>query len=499
MKTDSLTLNPKSFKSRFISLLLSVMVLFMCVPAQDLTLVSAEDSTIATSMNVEFTDSKYNAIDSVSSGELFYILLTLGGANVTETGQNTDVYRFYVPNELQLVNFPNNGFTEGAEYHGFVVHIEGDVRYLEYSQDNGDTQVMTLQGKFANGITPNDTKYTFDLVYSGDGTKVSNTMVTKSASNWSTSKTADKYTINAKDINDGVNIAYTLNANSNGSKKGNWYMKKLYFTDTITLPSNLTFTDSIRDAISIEGATIENVTISGNTATVKWSVESSNTKNELPNQSFKMNVTLNSNTVAGELEKSDDIVNTLAVKGQRVGEDDASYTLPDASAKVKVNALEPKFEINKTVDKSLCNTGDTVNYTVTVKNTGGKYGNVTVTDSIPSYLEDAQVGSTIPDSYGSATIVDNVLTANLVRVPAGGTVTIKYSAKIKSGASGTISNTAVATKDNTYYGSSTANVTVKTPKLTISKNGHVEYDGQNIGSIYYTNTQNQKAIFTMGI
>ncbi|MGL5416309.1 MAG: DUF7507 domain-containing protein [Clostridium sp.] len=98
---------------------------------------------------------------------------------------------------------------------------------------------------------------------------------------------------------------------------------------------------------------------------------------------------------------------------------------------LQVNALEPIFEMNKAVDKTIVNVGDTLTYTVTMKNISIiNADNVIFTDAIPPETSFV-AGSVIVDGspQGGANPVTGI---NLGTIAPNQTVTVVFTVKVNS-------------------------------------------------------------------
>ncbi|MCC8070025.1 MAG: DUF11 domain-containing protein, partial [Ruminococcus sp.] len=501
MKTKTLVLEEKSFKVRFISMLLAVMVMFMCIPSIDVITVDAagrrDNPLVLTNASVVFRDSSYNEIDSIESGTLFYLMATVSGNNVHQTGV-ADTYRIYITDSnLLLVNFANNGFTDGATYNGYTLHIEYDDddnivnRYVEFTISNGETKAIRLQAKFANGTTPDGDTCNVSLVQVSTNKSVSNSITATADTSWSSSKTVNMSSVEGKNIStsDGVTLDYTLTASSNNSKltKGAWWIESLQFEDVITLPTGMTF-ENFEDAITIDGVSDYTITkVSDTQVKITWTVDSSNNSAEMSSQSFTAHLILNSSTV----KISDDfaggtIDNALSIDGKRCNEDTYGYELPDASASTIVTVpTDADFNISKVVKdyQAYYVKGDTVEYTISATNIGGKSGDITLTEVIPDGLTDVKITSTDGTVDGNDIIFKSV--------GAGTTVTATVTATVSADTDTTITNT-VTSGDK----SASAYITVKSdnPDFEVTKTGSVDYS-----STYLVGKDNQTASYTITI
>lgn len=90
----------------------------------------------------------------------------------------------------------------------------------------------------------------------------------------------------------------------------------------------------------------------------------------------------------------------------------------------------PSYDLEKTVDKTTAKPGDTINYTINVKNTGNvNLNNVKVTDKLPEYYSDAKEAVDSRNGSTGSIVKGGELTFKKLMV--GETATIKVSYKIK--------------------------------------------------------------------
>ncbi|MGL6198967.1 MAG: isopeptide-forming domain-containing fimbrial protein [Lachnospiraceae bacterium] len=139
------------------------------------------------------------------------------------------------------------------------------------------------------------------------------------------------------------------------------------------------------------------------------------------------------------------------------------------SNEVSINS--PVLKIEKYVDKSEIQVGDTAAYTIKVTNTiaGTTAKNVVVSDtSLPTGFE--YVSAAASGVTAAVTQSGNGFTAKAASLAYGDTLTITYKVKATSAANGaTTTNTAYASADNADETSSTAKVFVNTAKFAINK------------------------------
>lgn len=484
----------RHLRTRVISVLLAVLMIVTCLPSM-LFPVSADNNgrsggpLVLTNASVEFRDSKYNPIDEVNTGDVFYLMSTISGNNVNEG--EVDSYRIEITDKnLLLPNFAGNGFRDGAVYNGYTLHVNSDgSRYIAFDIDNGQTKQVRLQAKFQNGKTPGGTISTVKIVQDSTGKNASSTITAKAERQWSASKSEDRNALTAAQLAAGTTVNYTLSASANNASKksGVEWVQSLKFEDTISL-SEMTFTgdaqtaveNAVKSAIAAAGYTAGNlsVTVSGSTAKISFTVDSKNTNAEMSAVNLNVALPLNSNTVKMNGTADGKVTNSLTVSGKPYG-DNASYsTIGGNSVELKVSAPQgPKFSIGKTVQngKAYYVNGDTVEFEISASNTGDAAGNITLKDNVPD-------GMTLE----SITAADGTVSGNSVtfqNVAAGATVTAKVVCKVFKDQTANLTNE-VTDGNNTAK----ATISVKEDKAVIEtpvKSGYVTYKGKNLGQKYY--------------
>ena len=427
----------RHLRTRVISVLLAVLMIVTCLPSM-LFPVSADNNgrsggpLVLTNASVEFRDSKYNPIDEVNTGDVFYLMSTISGNNVNEG--EMDSYRIEITDKnLLLPNFAGNGFKDGAVYNGYTLHVNSDgSRYIAFDIDNGQTKQVRLQAKFQNGKTPGGTTSTVKIVQDSTGKNASSTITAKAKRQWSASKSEDRNALTAAQLAAGTTVNYTLSASANNvtKKSGVEWVQSLKFEDTISL-SEMTFIgdaqtaveNAVKSAVATKGYTAGNlsVDVSGSTAKISFTVDSKNTNAEMPAVNLNVALPLNSSTVKMNGTADGKVTNSLTVSGKPYG-DDASYsTIGGNSVELKVSAPQgPKFSIGKTVQngKAYYVNGDTVEFEISASNTGDAAGNITLKDNVPD-------GMTLE----SITAADGTVSGNSVtfqNVAAGATVTARF-------------------------------------------------------------------------
>lgn len=134
----------------------------------------------------------------------------------------------------------------------------------------------------------------------------------------------------------------------------------------------------------------------------------------------------------------------------------ANFSKIEASSmEVEVKQKKPDLEITKTAVSSggkYSNPGDTVTYTITVKNKGAQSITTSVIDNLPDALENV----TCTDQE-NAIIENGTITWNNVTIDAGETLTYNVTGTVKQSANSPVTNIAIVDKDGDYE--KTANVT----------------------------------------
>ena len=395
----------RHLRTRVISVLLAVLMIVTCLPSM-LFPVSADSNgrsggpLVLTNASVEFRDSKYNPIDEVNTGDVFYLMSTISGNNVNEG--EMDSYRIEITDKnLLLPNFAGNGFRDGAVYNGYTLHVNSDgSRYIAFDIDNGQTKQVRLQAKFQNGKTPGGTISTVKIVQDSTGKNASSTITAKAKRQWSASKSEDRNALTAAQLAAGTTVNYTLSASANNASKksGVEWVQSLKFEDTISL-SEMTFTgdaqtaveNAVKSAVATAGYTAGNlsVTVSGSTAKISFTVDSKNTNAEMPAVNLNVALPLNSSTVKMNGTADGKVTNSLTVSGKPYGDDTNYSTIGGNSVELKVSAPQgPKFSLSKTVEneKAYYVKGDKVKFVITVTNTGDADGTIDLTDNLPDGL-----------------------------------------------------------------------------------------------------------------
>ena len=501
----------RHLRTRVISVLLAVLMIVTCLPSM-LFPVSADNNgrsggpLVLTNASVEFRDSKYNPIDEVNTGDVFYLMSTISGNNVNEG--EMDSYRIEITDKnLLLPNFAGNGFRDGAVYNGYTLHVNSDgSRYIAFDIDNGQTKQVRLQAKFQNGKTPGGTPSTVKIVQDSTGKNASSTITAKAERQWSASKSEDRNALTAAQLAAGTTVNYTLSASANNASKKNGveWVQSLKFEDTISL-SEMTFAggaqtaveNAVKSAIAAAGYTAGNLSVEAidgtSTAKISFTVDSKNTNAEMSAVKLNVALPLNSSTVTMNGTADGKVTNSLTVSGKPYGDDTSYSTIGGNSVELKVSAPQgPKFSIGKTVKngKAYYVNGDTVEFEISASNTGDAAGDITLTDTVPD-------GMTLE----SITTADGTVSGNSVtfqNVAAGATVTAKVVCKVSKDQTANLTNEVTDGNNNTAK----ATISVKEDKAVIEtpvKSGYVTYKGKDLGQKYYPGIAGQTATYTISV
>ena len=500
----------RHLRTRVISVLLAVLMIVTCLPSM-LFPVSADNNgrsggpLVLTNASVEFRDDKYNPLDEVDTGAVFYLMSTISGNNVNEGEANS--YRIEITDKnLLLPNFAGNGFRDGAVYNGYTLHVNSDgSRYITFDITNGQTKQVRLQAKFQNGKTPGGTISTVKIVQDSTGKNASSTITAKAERQWSASKSEDRNALTAAQLAAGTTVNYTLSASANNVSKKNGveWVQSLKFEDTISL-SEMTFAgdaqtaveNAVKSAIAAAGYTAGNLSVEAidgtSTAKISFTVDSKNTNAEMSAVKLNVALPLNSSTVKMNGTADGKVTNSLTVSGKPYGDDTSYSTIGGNSVELKVSAPQgPKFSIGKTVQngKAYYVNGDTVEFEISASNTGDAAGDITLKDTVPD-------GMTLE----SITAADGTVSGNSVtfqNVAAGATVTANVVCKVSKDQTANLTNEVTDGKNTAK-----ATISVKEDKAVIEtpvKSGYVTYNGKNLGQKYYPSIAGQTATYTISV
>lgn len=480
------------------------MVVVMCLPLAELKDANAwfwgwgwggfGAPNVLTNATVKFKDGDNTVIGDVDTGETFKLVITISGNNVYQNfGSNYTTYRVEITDSnLLLTNFKGNGFVDGAKYNGYTLRYDATTgkRWIEFKIRNGSTKTIQLNAKFANGVTEGGNAVSVKLVDVSTNRYVTGSITPNAEFKWVDNKTQNVNSLTTSDFEAG-SIQYNLSATpdyvSDGT--GELWATGLSFTDTIELSSGLTFksADALKSALSIPGATIGDVTVDGNKAVVTWTVDSLNVDStgkpyaEMDPYNVTATLSLNCISAASDFE-SGTISNTLDVKAKTYASD-GKYTeeLGTKSVSVPVTSNPAKFDqITKTIAAVESDTyanmgyfleGDYVVFKVATKNTGGKAGSVTLTDTLPTGLTATASDVTSVTHDGAVTVSGNTITIVYNSVPAGEEASALIRCMVNGNASGSIGNT--VKNDNGYSANSYITVKELTSEIDVTKTASV--------------------------
>lgn len=134
----------------------------------------------------------------------------------------------------------------------------------------------------------------------------------------------------------------------------------------------------------------------------------------------------------------------------------------DGNNTYETNETE-NFTYEKTASKTEAVLGEEVGYSIVYRNNTGAEMQVTITDTLDERLEYLEGTATKNGVYNNG-----VLTWTLT-VPAGETVTVTFSARIKADAQGSVENTVVILENNVEYKTNTVTTEVLVPDYKVTK------------------------------
>jgi uncharacterized repeat protein (TIGR01451 family) len=161
----------------------------------------------------------------------------------------------------------------------------------------------------------------------------------------------------------------------------------------------------------------------------------------------------------------------------------------NSSASITVNCAA--IGVTKTADANTVSAGDTVGFTITVKNSGaGTAHNVVVTDTVPTTPGTSWSvnGGT---AAGTCSLSAGLLTCTIGDLASQATATVHLTSLTTPASCGTINNTAFATSSNDGSGNSSASINVLCPSIGVTKTADVSTvnAGDQVGfTVTVTNT-----------
>ncbi len=443
---------------------------------------------------------------------------------------------------------------------------DGTPDYVTYTQPAGSTINFVLQFNSKNGImdktntvkvTPSiDNAQPNDKIYV-DGVNVTTTGGSKTLTWTGENKWENlqkRVNHSELDIDTSTNtlvgnLEYYISAQEKqgdgAGDTGYIWTEKVVLEDTLTLPEGMTLPDGAnvdnnkvvdKDGKEIfafdfssltnsnkQSVSVDSVTIADDKKSISYKITLTNTnKNEDGSYAGEMDSINNlkanldasklvlSNdykTMSGEELKNRKITNSVSIETKAIKGDD-SYK--DTKTVETIPGKTEKYEIAKTAkqgDKNIAGQkvapGSTIDYTITVKNTGtiplpakDSQGNpYTITDTLPSQLtltEDQK--KAIENAGGTVTSNPNGTYTITVKqeneIKAGEELTFTFKANVKSENELLDNNDLKEIKNSASYRDKTADVTVKVEKtkIKLSKKADKDKDVANGDIITYTIT-----------
>ena len=379
--------------------------------------------------------------DDGKNGQILYATVSATNSNPTDTE--------LVPVRIRISDLPEGvtltGFEESdvmqvtykavSETTEETLEVklveEDDETYIEFEPPAGSTVSFDLQFNSLNGIMEKDSKVTLtpEIPDQKDNDVISDPaeLIWHGTNLWQDlKKTVSKEIIpvNGKTNTLEGTLDYRITANSMNpcgvGDTGAIWTDHVELSDVLTLPDGISFPEGTKvseDGVSIvdsngnvifqftdlQGGTVTSLTLDGKTVTYKISVPNQYMTNGVPtreqehlNVSARLNVSklvLTDNYITAAAEKVKEDVITNHVDFESVPYKEYEHTKLSADVKSRPEIKED-FKIVKTADKKEVIAGDTINYTITVENTGNNPikgeasdGSVyKVTDKLPEHL-----------------------------------------------------------------------------------------------------------------
>lgn len=386
--------------------------------------------------------------ERAESGETLYAKVVSRYSKANNPNQNVGV-------AIQISELPQGvsiaGFTDGVkqvtyadeenkEHNIFLQLVEEDGgTYIKFEQPAGATLEFEVQFNSSNGIMENGASVTLSVdseKVTGLDTPVGDndffseplTLTWNADNEWDA---VDKKVNNADSNEIAVRrenklsgeLTYTIEANSSNREDfGEIWTDYIQVTDTLTLPENISFPEGARvsdDKTAIiddvgkeifyfsnmqQGGSVTELTLEEKRVTYTVQIPNIHKENGIPVQeqdNLSLELKLNANLLvlaegycdkSSEEMKKDVIENKVAIQPVPYqtydvkGSEDKVTTVPTSENEV--------FIVEKEADKEVVQAGDTVNYTLSVENTGIRPIRVQeengefykVTDELPEYL-----------------------------------------------------------------------------------------------------------------
>lgn len=508
---------------------------------------SVESGTINERLAVELTAGRNGA--SAETGETLYAKVISRYSKANNPNKNVEIAIKVgaLPEGVTLKGFSNGTKEvvwkdEQNNEHTIILKYveENGVSYIKFEQPAGATVEFEVQFNSVNGIMADKSAVTLEIekgkitgldtaIGSNDVLSVPLTLTWNAKNEWDP---VDKKVNNAERNEIAVTdenklsgeLTYTIKANSSNNENfGEIWTDYITVTDTLTLPEHISFpagakvndsktaiTDSKGNEIFYvsqkQGGEITGLTLNGKTVVYTMNIPNSHKENGVPikeQDNLSLEMKLNAGLLVlteGYSEKNtsemqtDIIKNTAAIqpvpyKSYEVkGTEDSVTTVPAA--------IPEKIIVEKKADKKTVKAGDTVSYTLSVRNNGNnkikvKDGNTyyQVTDRLPSYLYLTKAQQeNLPKDIASYDQTSNTIywIPSRTDIMPGRVCQFSFTATVKEAtdeAMKNLYNNAVIRNTAQYKGQNSNNVdvTYKKPELRIEKTSKDE-DGDGLAS-----------------
>lgn len=465
--------------------------------------------------------------DDGKNGQILYATVSATNSNPTDTE--------LVPVRIRISDLPEGvtltGFEESdvmqvtykavSETTEETLEVklveEDDETYIEFEPPAGSTVSFDLQFNSLNGIMEKKSKVTLtpEIPDQKDNDVISEPaeLIWHGTNTWQDlKKTVSKEIIPVNGMENRLEgtLDYRITANSMNpcgvGDTGAIWTDHVELSDVLTLPDGISFPEGTKvseDGVSVvdsnenvifqftdlQGGTVTSLTLDGKTVTYKISVPNQYMTDGVPTREqdhlnvsasldvSKLVLTDNYITVAAEKVKEDVITNHVDFESVPYKEYDHTKLSADVKSRPEI---KEDFKIVKTADKKEVIAGDTINYTITVENTGNNPikgeasdGSVyKVTDKLPEHLtltsEQIQAIRDKGAEYDEATRTISFVPGTL---KAGEKVTFTFAANVKSQEEMAKyqNNTSIHNKASYKGKDSTITVIYKKPELTIDK------------------------------
>lgn len=515
---------------------------------EDSAVFYSDDNVNAKSTIDERVTVNVSAKDTVANGEngqTLYVNVNSTCSNPEIDGTKVRIDITNLPDGVTLAGFSDNKMTihygnNNSQTMEIELKEENGKKYVEFTQPAGATVNFDLTFNSENGIMGKESKVTvtptIENATDKDNCSDPVTLTWTGNNTWrNLQKTVDKEKItvskgeNNKDQLDGK-LYYTITAEqANGDGKGDKgaiWTKEVTVTDTLTLPNGMKFPDGvyvdqdqkvIRDKdgnilfsfTNLDKEKIQSIKLEGNQIKYIVTIPNPHMKNGVPTEEMEninlkceldvSKIVVKENYISQDQANQDKIINEATIKTTAYKGQD---TYKDTKKVESYPELSTGFELTKKADKEgkEVKPGETIKYTITVKNTGDldmmgvdANGNPTyVTDTLPKYLVLTDAQKNALEQLG-AKIENGVIKWAPGKIETGKAKKLEFEVNVASkevlkdiNSDGNITN-------NASYLNSGASSTViyKKPKLEITKKSN-KGTVSNGDTIIYTITIENK-------